>query len=100
MLSDDLAPWGWLLVRDNQSTIGSLVNVILVGVGLGNHGETNKNGNQSRIDALHKEISPFITRDLSLSPVTRTTMALAARVSLVQVSCGCGGSPYGFLPEK
>jgi len=44
MLSDDLAPWGWLLVRDNQSTIGSLVDVILLGVAFCDHTETEDKG--------------------------------------------------------
>src|SRR5215813_4846028 len=48
MLSDDLALWRWLLVRDNQSTIGSLVNVIFLGMALRKHGETKTKGQTGR----------------------------------------------------
>jgi hypothetical protein len=33
-----------LLVRDNQVTLGSLVNVIVLGLALGSHSETKKEG--------------------------------------------------------
>ena len=51
MLSDDFASWGRLLIRDNQSTIGSLVNVIILGVGLGNHSKTKKQGRNKMQDS-------------------------------------------------
>src|SRR5262249_14514840 len=38
----DFASWWWFLVRDDQSTIGGLVNEIILGVGLRDHGETKK----------------------------------------------------------
>jgi hypothetical protein len=52
----DLAPRRWLLVRDNQRTVGSLVDVIVPGLGLGNYGDTKKKGNQSctSVEAFHK----------------------------------------------
>ena len=44
MLSDNFAPWWWLLVRDNKLTFGSFVNVVLVGLALSAGDETEKNG--------------------------------------------------------
>jgi hypothetical protein len=38
----DFAPWRRLLIRDNQLTIGTLVNVIILGLILCNHSETKK----------------------------------------------------------
>jgi hypothetical protein len=43
-LSYDFATWGRLLVRDNKLTLRSLVNVIILGLALGDHGETKKKG--------------------------------------------------------
>jgi hypothetical protein len=40
----DFAPWRRLLIRDDQLIIGTLVNVIFLGLALCNHGETNKKG--------------------------------------------------------
>src|SRR5262245_40267661 len=40
----DCATWGRLFVRDNKLTIGSLVNVIVLGLALCNHSETKKKG--------------------------------------------------------
>ena len=38
----DFTPWRWLLIRDNQLTVGTLVNVVVLGVALCNHSETKK----------------------------------------------------------
>ena len=43
-LLDDFAPWRRLLIRDNQLTVGSLVNVIILGLAICNHSETKKKG--------------------------------------------------------
>ncbi len=40
----DFAPWRRLLIRDNQLTIGTLVNVIILGPALCDHSETKKKG--------------------------------------------------------
>jgi hypothetical protein len=40
----DFASWRGLLIRDNQLTVGSLVNVVVLGLALCNHGETKKKG--------------------------------------------------------
>jgi len=39
-----LLPWWRLLIRDNQLTVWSLVNVIILGLGLCNYSETKKEG--------------------------------------------------------
>jgi hypothetical protein len=56
MLLDEFAPWRWLLIRDNQGTVRSLVNVIVLSQALRNHGETMKQGNHggTSVDAFHK----------------------------------------------
>ena len=53
----DCAAWGRLLVRDNQVTFGSLVNVVILGAALSDASETEKKGNQYRTsnDAVHKQ---------------------------------------------
>ena len=52
-LSYDFASWRRLLIRDNQLSIGIVVNVVFLGLAFRNHSETNKKGNQSRLDAFH-----------------------------------------------
>ena len=42
MLSDDFASWRRLLVRDDQSAIGSLVDVVILALDLSDDGETEK----------------------------------------------------------
>jgi len=44
LLLYDFAPWRRLLVRDNQLTVGIVVNVIFLGLALCNHSETEKKG--------------------------------------------------------
>src|SRR5262245_16429722 len=63
MLSDDFAPRRWLLIRDDQSTTGSLVNVIILGLGL-DRSQTKRQGNQSCTsdDTFHKQ-SPLAPVD-------------------------------------
>ena len=39
-----LLPWRWLLIRDNQLTVGILVNVMFLSLALRNHDETKKKG--------------------------------------------------------
>ena len=44
----DFATWGRLLVRDNQVTIGSLVDVIVLGLALSDDSETKKKDETKR----------------------------------------------------
>jgi hypothetical protein len=44
MLSDNFASWGRLPIRDNQGTIGSLIDVIVLGLAWCEHSETKKKG--------------------------------------------------------
>ena len=44
LLLYDFAPWRRLLIRDNQLTVRTLVNVIILGLALCNHSETKKKG--------------------------------------------------------
>jgi hypothetical protein len=44
LLLYDFAPWRRLLVRDNQLTVGILVNVLFLGLAFCNHSETKKKG--------------------------------------------------------
>jgi hypothetical protein len=44
LLSYDFARWRRLLIRDNQLSIGIVVNVIFLGLALCNHSETKKKG--------------------------------------------------------
>jgi len=65
----DLATWWRLLIRDDQLAVGALVNVIVLGLALRNDSEPKKKGNQSCVDAFHRETSPFYSTGLSLFPV-------------------------------
>src|SRR6266550_252876 len=44
LLFYDFAPWRRLLIRDNQLTVGVLVNVMFLGLALCNHSQTKKKG--------------------------------------------------------
>jgi hypothetical protein len=46
LLLYDFATWRGLLIRDNQLTVGTLVNVIFLGLALCNN-ETKKNGEKT-----------------------------------------------------
>ena len=66
----DFAFWGRLLIRDNQATIGSPVNVIVLGLALRDHNETEEEGNRSRTsnNVFHRQPPRAIGR-LSLEDV-------------------------------
>ena len=49
----DFAPWRRLLIRDNELSVGIVVNVTFLGLALRDHGKTSQKGNQSRVDAFH-----------------------------------------------
>src|SRR5262245_63811132 len=38
----DFGPWRWLLIRDNQSTSGAFIKVVILGQALSDDGETKK----------------------------------------------------------
>jgi hypothetical protein len=40
----DFASWSWLLIRDNQLTVGTFVKVVILGLALCNHSVTKKKG--------------------------------------------------------
>jgi hypothetical protein len=44
MLLYDFASWSWLLIRDNQLTVGTFVKVVILGLALCNHSVTKKKG--------------------------------------------------------
>jgi hypothetical protein len=52
----DFAPRRWLFVCDNQRTVGSLVNEVVLGLDLGDRSEPKEKGNQrcTSVDAFHK----------------------------------------------
>jgi hypothetical protein len=47
LLLYDFAPWRGLLVRDNKLAVGRLINVVILGLALCNHGETKKRAKQN-----------------------------------------------------
>ena len=79
----DFAPWRWLLIRDNQLTVGTFVNVVILGLALCNHSETKKKGEtKCKIQSC---ISPRVSDPLVYSSMVPLAIAAVLKQVLMRI---------------